>query len=262
MKFSVERKSVPYGPAYTEEDYAVARNFAVRIHNEFGVFIKAVVLFGGQSKTKHLGDIDILIVVDNVSLKISPEITETYRIITEKIASETSPRLHITTLRFTSFWEYIRIGDPVGINILRTGVALIDTGFFYPMQMMLHDGRIRPSAEAVAMYNQRCSATLLNSQNHLLQAVVDLYWAAIDSAHAAVMSTGEMPPAPSEMAETIGRFFVPRKAEKKHVKLMDTLYKLSKEIIHRDVNFIEGKKYDALFSATKDFVKTMKGISK
>ena len=55
-------------------------------------------------------------------------------------------------MRFTSFWEYIRNGDPVGINILRDGVAIIDTGFFDPLQALLKKGRIRPTSESIWTY--------------------------------------------------------------------------------------------------------------
>ncbi|MFO8241301.1 MAG: hypothetical protein R6T90_09945, partial [Dissulfuribacterales bacterium] len=61
---------------------------------------------------------------------------EAYRVIVEKIISKTSERLHITTLKFTNFWEYIRGGDPVGLNMLRGGIPLIDSGFFEPMQQL------------------------------------------------------------------------------------------------------------------------------
>ena len=72
------------------------------------------------------------------------------RIYTDPI--ESSEKLHITTLKFTSFWEYIRAGDPVGVNILREGMALIDSGFFEPMQQLLIQGKMRPSPEAVWVY--------------------------------------------------------------------------------------------------------------
>ena len=98
------------------------------------------------------GDIDILIVFDDVSVNLTPEIVSTYRIIIEKVISEVSTRLHVTTIKLTTYWEYVRAGDPIGMNILRDGVALLDTGFFDPLHALLVRGRIRPSPESVWTY--------------------------------------------------------------------------------------------------------------
>ena len=195
MKAQIQRRDNTFKSKYSSEDYDTARSFATKIYKEFGVFIKAIMIFGGEGgktsevapqlqdvmnpKEKHKsflkeikqtltgqqhaagqflqsslqnqaeqqqkqeqenqnnkisqnsknlyekGDIDILIVVDNVSFYLTPEIVEVYREVTERIAIETSKRLHITTLRITSFWEYMRVGDPIGINILRSGVPYV-----------------------------------------------------------------------------------------------------------------------------------------
>ncbi len=68
---------------------------------------------------------------------LTPEFVETYRIIVEKLALKHSKRLHITTLKLTNFWEYMRVGDPIGLNILRTSLPLYDVGFFEPLQQLL-----------------------------------------------------------------------------------------------------------------------------
>jgi len=80
-------------------------------------------------------------------------------------------------MTLSSFWEYVRAGDPVVINILRDGLALVDSGFFDPLQALLFRGRIRPSQEAINNYYARAPTTLNNSMWHVLQATVDLYWA-------------------------------------------------------------------------------------
>ena len=131
MQFKVEKRSreKPLEFSVSEDSYDVARKFSKIVYKEFGDFIKAIVLFGSVAKkSKNPKDIDILIIIDDVKFKLSQDIVETYRIIVEKAVSETDQeRLHIQSMKFSNFWEYMRAGDPVAINILRYGIALIDT---------------------------------------------------------------------------------------------------------------------------------------
>src|SRR3989344_5868985 len=182
MKFEVEQNKRKNIDKYYSKDIDTARKFAKLIYNEFGTFIRGLVLFGSTVKSPITPkkDIDILIILDDVKVKFSKELVETYRIITEKVVSNVDPqRLHIQSMKFTAFWEYVRAGDPVAINILRSGVALIDTGFFDPLQILLEQGRIRPSEESIYTYFTMAPASLTRSEQHILTAVVDLYWAAI-----------------------------------------------------------------------------------
>jgi len=264
MDFQVKKKEAPKKEfPYPKSDMDIAYKFSKEIFKEFDRFCKAIVLFGSSARKTHetSRDIDILVIVDDVSFYLTPEVIETYRIITEKTVLKVSKKLHITTLKFTSFWEYIRIGDPIGINILRDGVALIDTGFFSPLQMLLYQGRIRPTNEAVISYYSRVPQTLHNSKWHVMQATLDLYWAAIDSAHASLMKLGEMPQNPGKIAELINEKLVKRKhVNKKCINIMRDLYNMSKKILHRDIKSLHGKEYDKLQKDTEFFVNEMKNF--
>ena len=269
MDFSVKKRDPMDVKKYPKEEIDVAYEFTRKVHKEFGTFLRCVVLFGSvadrptqmQTSIKHEGDIDILLVVDDVTYYLSPEVVETYRIVVERTIAETSKRLHVTTLKFTSFWEYVRIGDPIGMNMLRNGVALMDTGFFYPLQLLLHQGRIRPSPEAVNAYFSRAPTTLFNSRWHLLQGTLDLYWAVIDAAHAALMMNGVMPPAPKEVADVLEEKLVKKKIlDAKHAKTMRTMYTLSKLILHKKIRDIDGKTYEKYYKDAQDFVEAIKKI--
>lgn len=261
MKFQVEKRQQKNIDKYYSKDIETARKFARLLYNEFGTFIRGLVLFGStvKSPTSPKKDIDILIILDDVRVKFSRELVETYRIITEKVVSNVDPqRLHIQSMKFTSFWEYVRAGDPVAINILRSGVALIDTGFFDPLQILLEQGRIRPSEESIYTYFTMAPASLSRSQQHLLTATVDLYWAAIDAAHAALMKAGEIPPSPEHVADLLERRLVKEgHINRKYADVMRELYVLFKKIVHRDLKSISGKEYDKYCELTTSFVKGM-----
>lgn len=263
-EFNVYPRDNPVLTLYSKDDRELARKFAAKIYKEFGNFLKAVVLFGSaatREKRSASSDIDILVIVDDVTLQLSQELITTYRIIVEKHVLETSERFHVTTLRLTSFWEYIRAGDPVGINILRDGLAIMDTGFFDPLQLLLRQGRIRPTSESVWNYYMRAPTTLHNSKWHVLQATLDLYWAAVDSAHAALMHLGEIPPSPDHVADLLEQKLVKTKhLEARYTHIFRYLYNLSKMIVHREIKEIKGDEYTKYQAMATDFVERMRKV--
>ncbi len=255
MEFKIEKKK-KNSHKYEKTDIDLAYSFGKKVYKEFGTFIKAIVLFGSAArKKKSSNDIDILVVVDDITLNLNKELVQTYRIMMQKLVADVSTKIHVTTLKFTNFWEYVRSGDPVAVNILRDGFALIDTGFFEPLQTLLHQGRIRPSPEAMWSYFTRAPLTITNAKWHILQAVTDLYWAVIDSAHAALMKAGEVPPSPEHAADLLESKLVKTGLiNKKYPKIMKKFYDTMKMIEHREIKEISGEQYQEYLKEAQDFV--------
>jgi predicted nucleotidyltransferase/uncharacterized protein (UPF0332 family) len=260
MEFTIEKKTNPNAKNYSKDELSLAYDFAKKIHTEFGDMIKALLLFGSAARktASKQGDIDILIIFDDVTINLTSDIVTTYRIIIEKIIAQTSTRLHVTTIKLTTFWEYIRAGDPIGMNILRDGVALLDTGFFDPLHALLVRGRIRPSPESVWTYFARAPRTIHNSKWHVMQAVIDLYWAVVDSAHAALMKLGEVPPSPEQVADVLDeKLLKPKHIEKRYSDIMRKFYVMQKQILYRQIKEIPGRDYDRYLKEAQDFVTRM-----
>ncbi len=257
--FELKYKLNPNKLKYHEKDVDIAASFAKKVYKELTNLVKAIVVFGSSARREgeKSADVDVLIVIDDVRVELTPELLETYKIIVDKQILDTSRRLHVITLKFTSFWEYVRAGDPVAINILRDGLALVDSGFFDPLQALLYRGRIRPSPESVNNYYARAPATLNNSNWHILQATVDLYWAVIDSAHAALMSLGHIPPSPNHVPDLLEEIHQKGKLEEKYVITMRKFYKLMKSITHRELGVVTGAEYDVYRREAEEFVKRM-----
>lgn len=261
MRFEIKRRPSLNIEKYPTQDLTIARSFARRIQNEFGEFLRVVALFGSAARKTRgpTGDIDVLVVVDDLAMRMTAEVIEAYKLIIEKTIGEVSTRLHVTSLTLTSFWEYVRAGDPVAINMLRDGVPIIDTGFFEPLQALLIQGRIRPTYESVWTYFGRAPRTIINSKWHLLQATLDLYWAVIDAAHSALMHVGEIPPTPEHVADLMEEKLVKKKLiEQEYPETMRKFYNLMKQITHREIKEISGREYDALLRETERFVERMK----
>ncbi|MBD3318560.1 hypothetical protein GF342_01485 [Candidatus Woesearchaeota archaeon] len=264
MKFRIKRRKThqhqPQG-----DDYTLAVRFADKIKNELQDFVKAIVLFGSVSREEranHIPDIDILMVVDDLTMMLSEEVIEAYRIITENTASAVSRRLHITTMKLTNFWEYVRNGDPIAVNMLRDGYPLFDTGLFEPLQQLLHDGRIKPTRESMYSYFARAPLTMANADWHILQACTDLYWAVIDAAHAALMKYHVVPPTPGHVSEELRQNMSTMKLHKKYVRTMNEFFTLNKNIVHRKIQSISGKDYDTYKTKAQEFIREMQRIVK
>jgi len=265
MDFKIKEKAQPNIEKYPTTDFDYAKRFSNLLKEELKDFLMAVVLFGSTARQEKPlygeRDIDVLVVIDDMTQVLSPEVVQSYRVITEQTAAKVSKRLHITTLKLTSFWEYIRNGDPIGINILRDGLSLYDVGFYDPLQQLLFQGRIRPSKEAIWTYFARAPATLNNADWHILQATLDLYWAVTDSAHAALMKIGEVPPTPGHIADLVQSKLVKTGiVAPKYSKVMRMFYALSKKITHREIRQIAGREYDNYKMQAADFVKMMQKV--
>lgn len=248
---------------YSEEDKKLASKLAKAVDKELKGFVKAVVLFGSAAKqlADDKSDIDILIIVDDAETYITPELSQSYRVIVQKLAAEISMKFHINTLKLTNFWEQVLRGDPVLVNMLRDGLPLIDHGFFKAIQHLLDAGRIHPSKEAIWTYYARAPISLHNARKHLLQASVDLYWAAIDASHAALMCMSLVPPSPEHVPDMLEEHLVSKGLlHKKYPVMMRELYDLSKHISHRDLKEVSGKQYDFYMAETEELVAALKKI--
>ncbi|MEK6900520.1 MAG: hypothetical protein AABX05_05330, partial [Nanoarchaeota archaeon] len=107
----------------------------------------------------------------------------------------------------------------------------------------------------------RAPQTLLNSRWHVLQGTLDLYWAVIDAAHAALMRAKEVPPTPEHVADLLERVYVKHgQLERKYVETMRKFYHLSKMITHREIQEIKGPAYESYYKEADEFVRRMKRL--
>ncbi|MCD6464217.1 hypothetical protein J7L02_01700, partial [Candidatus Woesearchaeota archaeon] len=273
IPFSVKKRHLLIEQRLGVQDTKLVYEFAKKIKQELGDFIKAIILFGSyarniQSQTltkqsdktsEKINDIDILIIIDDINFAITKELAEAYRLLVEKTIAQVSQKLHVTTFRFTSFWEYVRVSDPVAVNILRDGIPIFDIGFFEPLQILLYQGRIRPSVEAIYAYYNRAPRSLQRGKDYLLMAVIELYWAVMDSAHAVLMKFGEVPPSPEHVASIMKQRLVKESLiSKQDVLIVENFYKLMKQITTKQKTFITGREFDKLLSQAQSFVDKMK----
>ena len=251
----------------SDRDYKIAYDFAAKVYKKFGPVVLSVVLFGSAAKAtaKPESDIDIIIIIDNVSMVWDEEVISWYREELFKIIKADPNRdlLHINTVTLSAFWDNIKSGDPAIINMLRYGVALVDLGFFEPLKYLLIQGRIRPTAEAVYTVLTRVPWHLLRARVKTLSAIDDMYWAMVDSAHAALMVRNQIPPSPEHVPALLNEVFVRNKKLEKHfVDWYAELYELAHAIKNNKVQRISGEDYEKWFKRASQFTQVMEQLAK
>lgn len=134
----IDKKDIPTLQLKTESD--IAMDFAVKVYQKFNKIIKSVVLFGSLAKQTSVAgsDIDIIILIDDVSIRWDQELIAWYREELDKIMRRNpyNKSLHINTIKLSTWWEDLMRGDPVVLNILRYGEEMIDfAGFFFSLEI-------------------------------------------------------------------------------------------------------------------------------
>jgi hypothetical protein len=247
----------------TEKD--IAMDFAMKVQKKFDRIVKASVLFGSQASAKNSSeegsDIDIILIVDDAAVNWDLELVSWYREELAKLVSSQNygENLHINTVRLTTWWNDMLHGDPVVINILRYGEALIDYGgFFNPLKALLLEGKIKSTPEAVHAALSRAPGHLARSKMSVLGAIEGAYWTMVDSAQAALMTAGKMPPSPEQIPEMLKAAFVDTNLLKiNYVKGFGELLSVHKAIGHGHINNIKGAEVDQWQELAENFMKEM-----
>jgi len=241
----------------------IAMNFAVKVYKRFNRIIKSIILFGSTAKQTSVlkSDIDIMILVDDASIKWDQELIAWYREELGKIIEANSYKkdLHINTIKLSTWWEDLMKGDPIILNILRYGEALIDHGgFFNPLKHLLIEGKIKSTPEAIYSCLQRAPMHLARSKSAEIGAIEGLYWAMVDSAHAALIAINAFPSSPEHIPGELKVNFVNSgKLKMKYVLWFRDLTLLHKKIVHGEISDLKGVEIDDWQEKTEEFLNAM-----
>ena len=259
-------KNIPTLKLKSERE--IALDFAAKVYKKFEKAIKSIILFGSTTKkTQTAGsDIDIIIVIDDASIKWDQELTAWYRQELGVIlkGNPYQADLHINTVKLTTWWQDLMRGDPIILNILRNGEALIDAaGFFDPLKFLLIQGKIKSTPEASYNALQRAPMHLARSKAAELNSIEGLYWCMVDSAHAALIAANVSPPSPEHIPEELARNFVNNKKLKiEYVQWYRELLALHKEISHGRTTDLKGADIDLWQKRAEEFLDAMAKLIK
>lgn len=259
-------KKIPSLHLKTEKD--IAMDFATKVYKQFDKLVKSIILFGSTSKKTRVkgSDIDIIIVIDDAAVRWDQQLITWYREKLDNIiqANPYKVDLHINTIKLSTWWEDLMRGDPVIQNIIRNGESMIDfAGFFEPLKFLLVQGKIKATPEAVYNCLQRAPLHIARSKAAELNAIEGLYWAMVDSAHAALIAAKISPSSPENIPIALKENFVNKGALKmKYAIWYRDLLMLHKQIAHGEIKDLKGVVIDDWQAKTEEFLKIMAALVK
>ena len=265
-KSKIDKKNTPTLQLKSESE--IAMDFATKVYRKFNKIIKSVILFGSTVKQTSVAgsDIDIIIILDDVSIKWDQELIAWYREELDKILRKNpyQKSLHINTIKLSTWWEDLIRGDPVIINILRYGEAMIDlAGFFEPLKFLLIQGKIKSTPEAIYNCLQRAPTHIARSKTSELNSIEGLYWAMVDSAHAALIAANVPPASPEHVPVDLKETFVNTgKLKIKYAVWYRDLLILHKKISHGEIKNLKGVEIDDWQEKTEEFLRVMAQLVK
>ena len=246
-----------------KKESEIAMDFATKAYKKFDKIIKSIILFGSTAKQTNVtgSDIDIVIVIDDVSINWDQELVAWYRTELEKVIKSNPYQgvLHINTVKLSTWWEDLMRGDPVIINILRYGEAMIDfAGFFNPLKSLLIRGKIKSTPEAIYSALQRAPQHIARSKMAEMSAIDGLFWSMVDSAHAALIAANVPPASPEHISGDLKEHFVNSgKLKMKYVVWYRDLLVLHKKIAHGEIKDLKGVEIDAWQQRAEEFLEVM-----
>ncbi len=251
---------VKFQPVNLKTEKDIAMDFATKVYKRFDKMIKSIILFGSTIKqTRAVGsDIDIIIILDDATIKFDEQLTVWYREELGKIvrANPYKKDLHVNTVRLTTWWQDLVRGDPTIINMIRYGEAIIDFGgFFNPLKILLDQGKIKPSSEAIYVCLNRVPDHIVRSKLAEISSVEGCYWAFVDSAQALLMTIKVLPPSPEHIPILLKENFVDKKLLKmQYVIWYRDLHDLHRKIMHGEIKDLPGKLIDQWQERSQEFL--------
>ncbi len=241
---------------------------------KFEKYVVSYVLAGSLVKgraTKE-SDIDTFIVIDDtdVTRMTAAELVSKLRAIIWGMAAEAGyaagvgNKLNVQIYVLTEMWNTIKAANPVIFTFLRDGIPLYDRGLFTPWKLLLKQGKITPTPEAIDTY-MKSGKQMIDRTKFTLKniAVEDFFWATLTPSQGALMLLGVPPPDPKETPILMRENFVkPGLLEDKWVKILEDILQLRKDIEHGKVKDVSAKLVDEYLDNTEKYLARLDKLMK
>ncbi len=244
------------------KDANAIRAYFLRVLSLFRRYIKSIVVFG-SSKTKSgmttTSDIDIAFIVDDTDIQRFTLEQLRERLFTKmaEIGRDFSEKIHAQAYPLSEFWGSIIKPNPVILTLLRDGMAVYDTGFFLPIQLLYRTGNIVPTIETINGNLENSEGLIMLAENVLTTKLsLDLYNSVVAAGQALIMEYGYLPPVPKEVPKELMAIAVEKEKvlTAQDVAKVEDVIKWFKKIDHGETKSISGKEFDEKLVETKEAV--------
>ncbi len=242
-----------------------AETLKLAVIKKFERYIMSVILMGSvaQGKATPESDIDLAIIVDDTDLKnmSRDEARNRLLMMINQTAREIYPKFEtVQVYLLTDVWEWIKDASPVIFTIIRDGVPLYDKGLFAPWRLLLKNGKITPSPEAIHKFQKSGRLLIKIVQNEINQAVTEkLYQAMLMPAQAALMLYGVMPMTYREAPQMLRDIFVKEEGilEEKFPQWLEEVIKIRKDLEHGHIKQVSATELGRQLKRAEEFQNRM-----
>ncbi|MBN1544336.1 hypothetical protein JW898_02635 [Candidatus Woesearchaeota archaeon] len=253
MEETLKPRQLQNSGKIADHRYRDIESFSEKVRSRYKALISSSVIKRPSSASES---VELIFLIDDLNNVVFDQQVEGLKLDISEMAYTSTLPLKCGTLLASEFWAGFNARDEGTMHLLRESLAVHDNGFFLPIQDLLVTGKIRPSKESVNVYFVKAEHSVKDANHHVARAVVDLYWAVTDAAHAAVMVAGIVPPSPSHLAETVKRELVARNlVHRRCGEIIDRVYDAAKKVMHREVFEVSGRDFDSYLADADFFIK-------
>jgi predicted nucleotidyltransferase/uncharacterized protein (UPF0332 family) len=239
-----------------------AEKFAKELRKKLGDKVMCVVVWGSVSRGEHTkkSDTDVFVVLDDTKLEedVPLDIKDRIRFKIMELAQSIDKRITLQYFAFlTEFWDDLRHGEPLVIEVLRWGIPVFDVGIFAPAKRLLQRGKITSTREAIARRLSLATAGLRSVQGRIFSAPHYLEQAMANAGQAPIMLTGRYPPGKEKVGEVLEELFVKTNMlEKEYADIAREISEFNKKSERGEIK-VTGQLLDEYINKTERFIKRM-----
>lgn len=253
MEADLKRKNMYNIDKLDDKSYKKLELFAKDLITKYKGKVSSIIINKTSPDARSVG---VLIIVDDFNNIVFDQQVADMKVSASEMAYSTGLPLSCEFMLASLVWDGFRSRDEGTLQIMRDALVVHDSGFFLPLQDLLATGKVRPSKEGVNIYFVKAEQSMKTSSQHVAKAVLDLYWAVTDAAHAAVMVAGMTPPSPKDLADAVKKELVVRNLVNKRCgEIVERFYEAAKQIMHKERFEISGREFDSYLADADFFIK-------
>lgn len=251
MEADLEEKKARNKKHFLDKDIELADKFARNAKDMYKELIASVLVVKGDQGKENSS----LVIIDDFNTTVLQQTTIEMQARLSEENFRQGIDLDFNIMLASDLWRHYKERNFQVIDMLRRSYVVQDIGFMRPLMELFLTGRLRPTKEARNTYFVKAEKSFKNSQERVNNAVIDIYWAVIDAAHAAVMMTGITPPSPKELAEKVRTELVERNLlHKRCAEIVENIYDVAKELLHKKRWEVTGKEFDRYYEDAEFFI--------
>lgn len=199
--------------------------FVRALREIYSGLLVSVVLVGSYAEGREGGDIDLVVIYDDLALKERGLVEDVFESELEDFVDEVAKKnglggvkrrgemaqgemVDLFLVSLSRFWSLLEERSPHILSYLEHGIALIDDGFFKYLQRLFRLGAFKPDEKAAWELFERASKRAVQAEAvKLLLVAEDCYNAIVGSAMALLMKIG-VKVSPSNVYEELVKNFV------------------------------------------------------